>query len=117
MDNGQTTFSSIISNQTTKTITIRNLSDKSLEKRKIASAEIVEKVEQLEDEHEILKMIKYFSGMVDDESAQKRRSGLYGLGSIAISLYDRTAQSYLDFMLKPVLESKCNTFTSYLIYL
>lgn len=87
-------------------IVIKNLSDKSMEKRKVASGEVIEKVEKIEDEHEILRIIKFFSNLVDDESAQKRRSGLYGLGSIAIALYKKTNQSYLDFMLGPVLSGE-----------
>ena len=87
--------------------TIKLLSDKSLEKRKMASAELIKEIQELEDDHSILKTIKYFGLLVDDESAQKRRSGLYGIGSIAVALYSESPKnSLLDFMLNPVLVGK-----------
>lgn len=54
-------------------------------------------------ENGIVKFIKFFTLLVDDEAAQKRRSGLYGLGSIAIALYNRGFKNHFDLMLNPVL--------------
>ena len=57
-------------------------------------------------ESKILQIIKYFVLLVDDESAQKRRNGLYGLASIAIAMYDYKGQNFVDFMVNPVLNGK-----------
>ena len=70
----------------------------------MASNELTEMVYTLGSEGEVLKAIKYFAFLVDDESAQKRRIGLYGIGSISVGLYHQNPMvEFLDFMQIPVL--------------
>ncbi|CAI2386687.1 unnamed protein product [Moneuplotes crassus] len=83
---------------------IKNLGDKSLEKRKQASIELTEKVYSLNSEREIYNLIKYFTFHVDDDTAQKRRIGLYGISSIAVGLYkEDPLTDFCNCLVQPVL--------------
>ena len=84
--------------------TLKNLADKSVEKRKQAAAELQEIIEKLMNNNQydiIYSRIEMFVAMVDAESAHggnahqerdnpsRRKSGLYGLSAIASTLYQR----------------------------
>lgn len=72
--------------------TLKNLSDKSVEKRKIAAQELQQIIEDLiakKNESEINQKIKSFRMFTEDDSSQRRRTGLYGLSAITVALYQK----------------------------
>jgi polyhydroxyalkanoate synthesis regulator phasin len=75
--------------------TLKNLSDKSVEKRKIAAQELQEIIEELvgkKNEAEIAQKIKSFKMFTEDDNSQRRRTGLYGLSAITVALYQKVIE-------------------------
>ena len=75
--------------------TLKNLSDKSVEKRKIAAQEvqtIIEEAIAKKNEAEINSKIQTFKMFAAEESSsQRRKTGLYGLSAITVALYQKVS--------------------------
>jgi vacuole morphology and inheritance protein 14 len=93
---------------------------RSVEKRKQAASELQEYIEKLMDKNQndtINTRITVFAAMVNPDSTygapqqqerdnpQKRRSGLYGLSVIAVTLFNKKSTEHLDKILPPVIKS------------
>lgn len=88
--------------------TLKNLSDKSIEKRKLAATEIGGITDELVSQNkdtDVKKLIEFFSIQIDEDQPQKRRTGLYGLSSIAVALYQHGSSNYLELLIKPVMDA------------
>ena len=100
--------------------TLKDLADKSVEKRKQAAAELHEIIEKFMNNNQydvISTRIDMFSAMVDAESKQgggthqerdnpnRRRSGLYGLTAIAGTLYQSRKVECLAKILPPIIKA------------
>lgn len=87
--------------------TLKNLSDKSVEKRKNASEEVKRMIKnfiEANKESEIVNKIKFFNTNLSDPGSQQKKIGLYGLTSIAIALYDEQWERLIDKIIGPILE-------------
>ena len=72
--------------------TLKNLSDRSIERRKQAAMELQGIIEELiakKKEVEIKKKIEGFTLFTEDDNAQRRKTGLYGLSVISVALYQK----------------------------
>lgn len=84
------------------------MGDKSIEKRKQAATEVGEAIEDLmkqNKESDIRRLIEEFTASINVDVPQRRRTGLYGLSSIAVALYQKGKSDYLDLLLNPVMSA------------
>lgn len=85
---------------------LKNLQDKSIEKRKQAASDIQQVIEQLmlkKNENDIREKIRAFKMLTEDENLQKRRSGLYGLSVISVALYQQKSIQHQSLLIQPVI--------------
>lgn len=88
--------------------TKKYLGDKSIEKRKQAATEVSEAIDDLVKQNkdsDIRRLIEEFSTAINEDIPQRRRTGLYGLSSIAVALYKKGKSDYLDLLLNPVMSA------------
>ena len=99
-------------------VILKNLQDKSVEKRRQAAIDlqdIIEKLIQTNQMEVIYTRIEMFSTMVnvdvhpalstEKDNPSKRRQGLYGLSVIAMTLYQKQQVNFLDKVMPPVIKS------------
>lgn len=54
-------------------------------------------------ESEIKRLIEFFTNQTEEDQPQRRRTGLYGLSSIAVALYQIESSDFLELLIKPVM--------------
>lgn len=84
--------------------TKKYLGDKSIEKRKQAATEVGDAIDN-SSQSSVGQFIEEFTAMISEDIPQRRRTGLYGLSAVAVSLYQKGKSEYLDSLLIPVMSA------------